>query len=143
MKLILILAALMAFAVPAMAEVADGTLYQSDAQYFDLLILSAVSYPQCVTMIYRHEQDHTLNYLAMWPANVNSDNALIATFLAAAYTSQQASWTSNRVYVVIMGEGMYSMATSDARYMANNSDARGDEWAVSYMLNHTRYDGDL
>lgn len=143
MRLMLAVMTLFILAVPALAEVAEGSLYSGDALYFDLLISSAISYPRCAAMIYRHTDDGTLNYMAMWPENVNSDDAIITTFIAAALTSEQTSWSSNRVYAIIMGDGMYSMATSDARYMMNNYDQNGEQWAYNYMLTHTRYDGDL
>jgi hypothetical protein len=143
MRLMLAVIALITLAVPALAEVAEGTLYSSDALYFDLLISSTVSYPRCATMIYRHTDNGTLNYMAMWPANCNSDEAVIATFIAAALTSEQTSWSSNRVYAVIVGDGMYSMATADARYMVSNYDRNGEDWAFSYMLTHATYEGDL
>lgn len=143
MRLILVTIALFILAVPALAGVSEGSLHYNDAVYFDLLIASSVSYPSCATIIYRHEDNGTLNYLAMWPANANSDEALIATFIAAALTSEQTSWSSNRVYAVLMGNGMYSMSTADARYMVNNYDRNGDQWAYNYMLTHTRLEGDL
>ena len=125
------------------ADVSPETLYSSDAYMFDLLIYSAMPYPECVVMIYRHTDNGSLNYMAMWPASANANDAMIATFMAAAYTSEETSWSSNRVYVVILNDGMYSMSTSDARYLVNNYERRNDSWAANYLINHVRFDGEL
>ena len=139
MKFMLVAAMLM-ISLQGFAIVGDGTLYNSDAQYFDLLISSS-SNDHHVVLLYRHQDYGTLNYMVMWAEGTDQVEAWICSVVACSIVSEAASWTSDRLYVMFMDDGsLYSLSTSDARYVTQNYEGRGENWAITYLANHMRQD---
>lgn len=125
----------------AFGEVMEGTSRYADCAYFDGLIASCLgSNASYLTMIGSNNGTSTYNVFApndTWNSYDPAWSVLHICFLAAGYTSQASSYTSNNCNV-LFADRMFTMSTANCRRLI---DMRGtDAYIYGWVADHCTYD---
>lgn len=123
------------------AFVMDGTSRYSDCRYFDDLISVVLGSNQnYMTVIGAENGSSTYNVFApndYWTGADAGWGVLHVCFLAAGYTSQQSSYTSDRCNVAF-ADRMYTMTTANCRRLIDMEGS--DAYIYGWVQDHCTYD---
>jgi len=132
-KLIMLL---MLTATICIASVSTNTAYFSDASTVNNYI--SINYESSTFTVYIAEGDNgDYNYIVEYNGSTDMSKFIMAV-ISCAEVSKATTWSSDNIYIGFTGSGdLYIVSTSDARYTVNNVEARGGDWASSYINERT------
>jgi len=113
-------------------SVATNTAFFSDASTVNSYI--SINYDSTTFTIYIAEGDNgDYNYIVEFNGSTDMNKFTMA-IISCAEVSKSTTWSSDNIYVGFAGSGdIYILSTADARYSVNNVEARGGDWASSYV----------